>query len=160
VNVRKIVVLVMLAVLMGGPPAEAARKKGRVKATVNGKRIKFKRYLHIAAGDPAVPFLVIAQTRARLGGLLRQISIGCADFPPATMPGALPFCFSQYTETRISRQPTIRGWQNTTGQTQVTIQSYDGTAVVGQFSGALDSLSGDPPITIEGEFRGRVAAPE
>jgi hypothetical protein len=156
----RLVTAAALALLVAGLPVDAAarrKKKSRVKAAVNGKVIKFNRNVSITGGGDTIAFFVIAQTRPRFGGILRTISIACGMFPPAAVPGEGAFCANNYSETRIGRNPTVKGWLNSPGQTQVTFDSYDGDLITGRFSADLTSLAGDPPIRVEGEFRGRVA---
>jgi hypothetical protein len=84
---RSIAVAAALAALVVGMPINAAAKK-------NGKRIKFTRNVRLTAGGTTVAFFAVAQTPAHYGGILRTIAVGCADFPPATIPGTSMFCTS------------------------------------------------------------------
>jgi hypothetical protein len=145
-----------LAILVAGVPLDAVakkKKKSRVRAAVNGKVVKFNRNVSITAGG-TIAFFLIAQTRPK--GTLRTIGVACAAWPPATVPGDGAYCSANYQEMKISRQPTLRGWLNHPGQMQVTFESYDGDVISGRVSGDLAGITGDPPVRIEGEFRGRV----
>jgi hypothetical protein len=154
----QVMVAVALAALVAGMPAEAEarRKKGRVSATVNGKRVKFPYNVSITAGGDTVAFFLVAQTRPRLRRLLRTIGVGCADFPPAATPATLQYCTANYQETRLSANPAAKAWTTQVVPDIVTIDSYDGTNVTGRFGAVLESLTGDPPVTVEGQFRGRI----
>jgi hypothetical protein len=153
---KRIAMAVVFAVLVAGIPIEAAAKKakGVVTATVNGKRIKFTRYVQISGGGSTIAFMVLAQ--GRKGAILRTIGVACGVFPPVSVPGPGDFCTSNYQEQRIGRHPTAKAWTAQVGTIQVTFDSYDGTQIAGHFSGTLGSISGDPPVTIDAQFRGRV----
>jgi hypothetical protein len=40
----------------------------------------------------------------------------------------------------------------------VDFSAYDGSVVSGTFSSVLTSVSGEPPVTVEGQFSGHIAA--
>jgi hypothetical protein len=149
-----------MAVLVAGMPvaAEAAKRKKKpvLTATVNGKRVKFKFNVQLTGGGDTIAFFVIGQTRPRLGRLLRTLGFSCGLFPPATTPADLGFCLSTYSETRVSRQPSAKAWQTPVGGTRVTVDAWDGSNIAGTFGAVLESYTGDPPVTVEGQFRGRV----
>jgi hypothetical protein len=153
----RIVIAAVMAVLVAGPSSDALakkkRNKGQVRATVNGKTVKLKKYVSITGGGNTVAFLVIAQTRPR--PLLRTVGVSCGQFPPPAVPGPGAYCSTSYQETKISRNPVLRAWTDV-GATQVTFDSYDGQQISGRFSADLPSLAGDPPVHIEGEFSGPI----
>lgn len=130
------------AALVAGMPMDAAAKKNRLRATVDGKRIKFTRNVSITAGGDTIAFLVIGQARLRYGGLLRTLGVSCADFPPATIPGQSLYYTANYQETRISRTPSTRLWALPVTGPLVTFDSYDGTQVEGTFSAVLPGRHG------------------
>jgi hypothetical protein len=153
----RIAFLAAIAALVAGFPHDALakkKKKGKVKAVVNGKTVKLNRYVHIAGGGDTIAFLVLAQTKPR--GQFYTLGVSCGQFPPVTVPGDLLYCASNLQDTRTKGGYSVKGWLNLPGETVVTIDSYDGQQIAGRFSGDLDSISGDPPMHIEGEFRGPI----
>ena len=88
---RSLLAVAAVAALVAGMPPDASAKKKPPKnvltATINGKSIKFRRYVSIQAGGTTVALSVIGQTRPH--GILRTLGVGCADFPPATVPGSV-----------------------------------------------------------------------
>ena len=153
----RIAVLAAVAVLVAGLPHDALakkKKKGKVTATFNGKTVKLNRYVHIAGGGGTIAFQVLAQTKPR--GQFYTLSVACGQFPPVVVPGPLDFCSASLQDTRTKGGYSSKMWLNLPGESVVTIDSYDGQQIVGRFSGQLDSLGGDPPLQIEGAFRGRV----
>jgi hypothetical protein len=154
----RLVLIAAFALLVAGTPtdADAKRKKKKtlIKATVAGKTIKMK-YNSSITGNETVAFFVIAQTRPRRG-FFRTMSVACGVFPPPAVPGPGDFCAVNYQETRTTPVYSGKFWLNLPGQSQVTFDSYDGETVSGTFSGDLDSVTGDPPIHVEGTFRGRI----
>jgi hypothetical protein len=111
-------------------------------------------------GDPGGrhhrrPF-VIGQTRPH--GILRTLGVGCGDFPPATVPGSSNFCTFNYQEAKLGRHPTIKAWELPLATGRVDFSAYDGSVVSGTFSSVLTSVSGEPPVTVEGQFSGHIAA--
>jgi hypothetical protein len=153
----RIVIAAALAVLVAGPSSDALAKKnkGQLKATVNGKTVKLKKNFSITGND-TVAFFVIGQTRPK--PLLRTLGVACGQFPPPAVPGPGAFCTTSYQEMKISRNPVIRAWTDLVGDTQVTFDSYDGQQISGRFSANVTSLTGEPPVVIEGEFSGPVRA--
>jgi hypothetical protein len=151
-------VAVALAALVAGAPTDAVakRKKNVTTAVINGKRIKFTRYIYISGGGGTVAFQVLAQTPIRRG-VFRTLGVACGQWPPASVPGPGAYCTANYTETKIGRQPTIKGWLAQVGEAQVTFDSYDGSLIAGRFHVVMQGLTGEPPITVDGLFRGRVA---
>lgn len=149
-------ILATLAVLMTGPAEDALakKKKTQMRATVNGKTVKLKRNASITGGGGTVAFFAVAQSRPK--PLLRTLSVGCGQFPPPAVPGPGVFCTTLYQEMKIGKAVTIRGWTDHVGETQLTFDSYDGGQVSGHFTADLTSLTGDPPVHIEGEFSGPV----
>lgn len=67
-------------------------------------------------------------------------------------------CGAGYQEQKIERHPSARAWAQVTVDEQVMFDSYDGNQVVGSFSDILPSITGDPPVTVQGNFSGRVDA--
>lgn len=156
----RILPVVVLALLVTGLSSEALakKKKGLMRATVNGKTVKLKKNFSITGGGDTVAFFVVAQTKPR--GLLRTIGVGCGQFPPPAVPGPGAFCTTSYQESKISRNPVVRAWIDHVGETQVTFDSYDGQRISGRFVADLTSLGGDPPVHIEGEFSGPIQVPQ
>ena len=152
----RLLVVAALALLVAGLPhdALAKKKKGKVKATINGKVVKLNRYVSIIGGGGTVAFQVLAQTKPR--GRFYTLGVACGQFPPLTVPGDLQFCSASLQDTKTKGGYSSRMWLNLPGDTVVTIDSYDGQQIAGRFSGELDSLTGDPPLQIEGEFRGPI----
>ena len=152
----RIVIAAALAVIVAGPSSDALAKKAKVqmRATINGKTVKLKKNSSITGGGSTVAFFAIAQTKPR--PLLRTLGVGCGQFPPPVVPGPVSFCTTTYQETKISRHPVLRGWTDVVGATQVTIDSYDGQNVSGHFVTDVNSISGDPPVHIEGTFSGPI----
>jgi hypothetical protein len=153
----RIVIAAVLAVLVAGPSSDAlAKKKAKLqmRATINGKTIKLKKNSSATGGGDTVAVFVIAQTKPK--PLLRTLGVACGQFPPPAVPGPGSFCTTSYQEMKISRNPVIRAWTDLVGETQVTFDSYDGQNVSGHFVADLTSLSGDPPVHIEGEFSGPI----
>jgi hypothetical protein len=157
-STRSIVIAAILAATVAGMPADAAAKKNRLRATVNGKTIKFSYHPSITAGGDTVAFFVIGQTRPRPRGIFRTLGVACGDFPPPAVPGPSMFCTGNYQETNVRNPAASRFWTALVGGVQVNFDSYDGTNIAGTFSGTLTSVTGDPPITVDGLFRGGVGA--
>jgi hypothetical protein len=156
-NLVRIAVAAAVAFLVAGLPHDALakkQKKGKVKATIGGKVVKLNRYVHIAGGGDTIGFQVIAQTKPR--GRFYTLSVACGLFPPPTVPGDMQYCTSSLQDTRTRGGYSAKFWLNQVGETQVTIDSYDGQQIAGRFSGDLDSVAGDPPVHVEGEFRGPI----
>jgi len=155
-RILRIVSAAVVALFVAGPSSDALAKKPKVqmRATINGKSVKLKKNGSITGGGGTIAFFVIAQTKPR--PLLRTLGVGCGQFPPPTVPGPVSFCTTTYQETKISRHPVLRGWTDVVDATQVTVDSYDGTSISGHFVTDVTSLSGDPPVHIEGEFSGPI----
>lgn len=156
-NLVRIVVAAAVALLVAGLPHDALAskaKKGKVKASINGKVVKLNRYVNIAGGGDTVGFQVLAQTKPR--GRFYTLSVACGLFPPPAVPGDMQYCTSSLQDTRTSGGYSSKLWMDHPGETQVTIDSYDGQRIAGRFSGDLDGLTGDPPVHVEGEFRGPI----
>jgi len=156
-NLLRIAFMAAIAVLVAGLPHDALakkKKKGKVKATVNVKVVKLNRYVHIAGRGGTTAFQVLAQTKPR--GQFYTLSVACGQFPPATVPGPLDFCSASLQDTKTKGGYSSKMWLNLPGDSVVTIDSYDGQQIAGRFSGDLDGLTGDPPVHIEGEFRGPI----
>jgi hypothetical protein len=154
----RILIAVVLALVVAGPSSDALAKTAKVqmRATINGKTVKLKKNGSITGGGLTVAFFAIAQTKPR--PLLRTLGIGCGQYPPPTVPGPMSYCTTTYQETKISRHPVLRAWTDVVGDTQVTIDSYDGTSISGHFVTDVNSIYGDPPVHIEGEFSGPIQA--
>lgn len=152
----RILVVAALALLVAGLPhdALAKKKKGKVKATINGKVVKLNRYVSIIGGGDTVAFQVISQTKPR--GRFYTLGVACGLFPPPTVPGELPYCTASLQDTKTKGGFSTKLWMNQVGETTVTIDSYDGQQIAGHFSGDLDGLTGDPPVHVEGEFHGPI----
>lgn len=153
----RIVIAAVLAVAVAGPSSEAlAKKKPKVqmRATINGKTVKLKKNSSITGGGGTIAFFVIAQTKPK--PLLRTLGVACGQFPPPAVPGPGSFCTTSYQEMKIGRNVVIRAWLDQVGETQVTFDSYDGQNVSGHFVADVSSISGDPPVHIEGEFSGPI----
>jgi len=157
---RPLLAVAAVAALVPGMPPDASAKKKPAKnvltATINGKTIKFRRNVSIQAGGTTVALFVIGQTRPH--GILRTLGVGCGDFPPATVPGSSNFCTFSYQEAKLGRHPTIKAWELPLATGRVDFSAYDGSVVSGTFSSVLTSLSGEPPVTVEGQFSGHIAA--
>jgi hypothetical protein len=152
----RVLIAAVLAILVAGPSSEALAKKNKVqmRVTVNGKTMKFKKNGSITGGGGTIAFFVIAQTKPK--PLLRTLGVACGQFPPPAVPGPGSFCTTSYQEMKISRNPVIKGWLDQVGETQVTFDSYDGQNVSGHFVADVSSISGEPPVHIEGEFSGPI----
>jgi len=156
---RSLLALAAVAALVAGaPPHAAAKSKPRntLTATINGKNVKFRRNVQITAGGATVSLFVIGQARSH--GILRTLGLGCGDFPPATVPGSSNFCTFNYSETKLGRHPVIKAWELPLATGRVDFSAYDGSTVSGSFSSVLTSVSGEPPVTVDGQFSGHIAA--
>jgi hypothetical protein len=143
-----------------------AGKKAFIKARINGKAFKAR---HIplkaqAATATSNGFggLILTGTKTsvgRRGGSVKSLTLGCS-FPGLSASSSFPLtaaCGGGYAETKTTLGgTTIRGW-GTDDMIQVTIASFNGTRLVGTWSGRFERIGetnpGDPPATVEhGKF--------
>ena len=121
------------------------RQKPRMIAIVNGKRLKSVG--PVAYYTPA-SFSINAASKPRRG-LVRTVTANCGpiDIKAVAIPIAIPGCYGTYTEAG-SRHGRFRQWTGTS--MEVTVDSFDGTRIVGTFQGTLDgpTQAGDPPATV------------
>jgi hypothetical protein len=162
ISVRAIVVAAFVVGLVAGTPGSApAKKKLKVKnaltATIDGTAIKFPKNVRITAGGTTVAFMVLGQTRIR-GHVLRTFAVACGDFPPGSIPGTSTHCTAQYNITKVGRHPSSKLWFNAGADQTVTFLQYDGSLVEGTLTeAALPSVSGDPSVSVDVHFIGRIA---
>jgi len=155
------VAIAALAVTLLSVEPALAGKKPKIVATVNGKRYKWKGRW-VVAGYSGSGTIIVASKPARPGGIVRALGFGCAIYPPnETFPVTPPveICNANYTETRVGRNVTIKGWLAVSG-VRVTYEYFDGTRLGGTFTATLDPVTGTVagPITIEGTFDTRPQA--
>jgi hypothetical protein len=153
------------SVLVGGVAGDVEAKKSKkiFRPVVNGKRFKPRpSSIGLIGGGGTIGFLA---TGTKVGGTAKTVLVACAVVLDIQ---AFPFtstdCTASYTETKV-RPFSIKIWQppaeNAIGMIEVTIDEYTpGVFVSGRFR-ALQPLPssqplGLPPITLEGEFRGKV----
>jgi len=135
---------------------EAKPTKNTITATVNGKRYKWKGRF-VSTSYSGVGTITLGAKPARPGSILRVIGFGCAIYPPNETFPLTPqsdFCTANYTETKVGRRPTIKGWLALQG-VRVTYESFSDGRIAGTFSAVLDPLEGSGatgPVTIEGTF--------
>ena len=143
---RWIVAAVLLTALVAAAPraatARTPKPKQSISAVVNGHRLKFKRKAISSSGSADTGFATGGgQQPHRLGQTLRGLVVGCAiGLASSVFPVDGQFCTLGYSETKFSRNPTIKQWAAVEG-VRVTITSFDGTRVNGTFDGTL------PPAT-------------
>ncbi len=137
---------VMLAGLVSGD-ASARRAKTRLVATVNGKRLKGSR--PVIALYSTASFSVNAAAKPKRG-IVRTVTANCGpvNIKTVALPITVTGCYGSYTEAP-SRHGTFRQWTGT--GIEVTVESFDGTRIVGTFQGTLviPTHAGDPPATVE-----------
>jgi hypothetical protein len=161
-TVTRIVTMLALAGVLAASipaPAGAARKKrNTIAATVNGKPFRWSGRLVPISND--LSGLIVIGTKAVLPGkVARTIGFGCPIYlPNFAVPGVAPQCSGNYLETKTGRHVSIKSWLATSGEMQVTIESFDGTRVTGSFSGTVQPVGDNPngPVTLEGSFSGKV----
>ena len=143
---RRWPLLVLSAALLAGPLVQDGyAKKGPksfFKTYVNGRKLKgSKRGLSgFLAGSG---FTVAGATKQKLG-LVRTVTITCGPVDLSTVPPAttLTGCFGSYTEAG-SRTGSFRQWTGT--GMELTVDSFDGSRVIGSFRGILvDASSANP----------------
>ena len=136
-----------------GPQIEAAfakKAKSSFSAQVDGKRLKASR-----RGSQGVyattSFSVAGQTGVR-HGLSRTVTANCLGNLKALVLPATIDCYGTYTE---ARRHSAKDWSRSNGL-QVTIESFDGTRVVGTLRGGLDPTpahASAAPVTVkDGRF--------
>lgn len=138
------------AVVLAGPligDAVAKKPKARFSAMVDGKRRKaLKRAIFFIYSTTS--FSVNGATKLRRG-VSRTITANClGDLRALVLPATLG-CYGTYTE---AGRTGAKDWARNNGM-EVTLESFDGSRVVGTFRGALDpgpSHASDLPVTIEG----------
>lgn len=141
-------VMMLAAVLLAGPLVNDAhaRKKARLSATVNGKRLKSLKRAVIGL-YAATSFSVNGATRPRRG-LVRSLTVNCGpvDLRAVTIPITLTGCYGAYTEAGTV---PFKQWVGTA--VELTVDSFEGSRLVGRFRGTLDipGTPGDPPATVE-----------
>ena len=144
-----LVMAVSVAALLGSPSADALAKrkpkpKTRMVAMVNGKLLKGKR--PIIAVYASTSFSINAASRPKRR-IVRTVTANClGDVKAVALPTTFTSCYGTYTEAG-SRAPA-RDWS---GTMEVTVESFDGTRIVGTFRGtlALATPAGEPPATVE-----------
>ena len=145
-------VVALGAVLLAGPlvgDAFAKKPKSRLSATVNGKRLKSSKRAVMGLYATA-SFSVNSATRLR-HGLVRSITVNCGpvDIKAVALPITLTACFGAYTE---APRHTAGFKQWLSNGIDLTVESFDGSRVVGTFRGALAPTSAnasDPPASVE-----------
>ena len=155
-------VAIVAALAVAGTPLRAAAKKKKVKnvftVVVNGTTIKLPVNVSFTAGGTTIAFMALGQTKIRKK-LFRTASVACGDFPPATIPGTSVYCTVNYSESKVGRHPSGKGWFEPQANLSVTFTSYDGTTVAGSFDfPSVPSSTGDPPISFSGQFSGRIGS--
>ncbi len=158
---RWIAAAVLLTALVAAAPrpatARTTRPKQSISAVVNGHRVKFKRKAISSSGSADTGFATGGgQQPHRLGQTLRGLSFGCAvGLAGPVFPVDGQFCSMGYSETKFSRNPTIKQWSAAEG-IRITITSFDGTRVNGTFDGTLQPFTpgaGFGPATVQdGKF--------
>lgn len=158
VSRRSWLVVVVGAVILAAPmidDAVARKQRSRFSAMVDGKRLKgWKRATF--ATYATTGFGVIASARPRRG-VVRSLSVDCVgvDLRTITLPvfwpdfSSMPECFGFYLETRL--RGGLKQW--TSAGMEVTVDSFDGTRVVGTFRGIIQpstSNPSEPAVTVEG----------
>lgn len=134
-------------VLAGSVIDDAFAKKATVRfsATVDGKRMKALKRASLGLYAPT-SFSVAGQTGVRRG-VSRAVTANCLGNVKSLALPATVDCYGTYTE---ARRHGAKDWSRNNGL-QVTIDSFDGSRVVGTLRGTLDAnSSSDPPVTIEG----------
>ena len=131
----------LVTALVAAPPVTTARTpkpKQSISAVVNGHRLRFKRKAIGSSGSADTGFATGGgQQPHRLGQTLRALVVGCAiGLASSVFPVDGQFCTMGYSETKFSRNPTIKQWAAVEG-VRVTITSFDGTRVTGTFDGML-----------------------
>ena len=156
--VTMIVLAGVLAASVPGPAVAARKQKNTIVATVNGKPLRWSGRL-VPIGDDLSGLTVIGTKPVRPGRVGRTIGLGCPIYLPSfAVPGVAPQCSGSYLETKAAgRHVSIKSWLATSGQMQVTIESFDGTRVTGTFSGTVQPVGDnlDGPVTVEGSFSGK-----
>jgi hypothetical protein len=140
------------AVVLVGPAIDdAAAKKAKIRFTaqVDGKPLKGakRQVVFINAGTS---FSVTGQTKVRRGAH-RALTAACSgNLASLALPATLD-CYGDYGEYSRTGLKSWTGLQIVNGYgLQVTIESFDGSRVVGMLRGTLASTtSSDPPVTIE-----------
>jgi len=149
----------VLAASIPGPAVAARKKKNTIAATVNGKPLRWSGRL-VPIGNDLSGLTVIGTKPVRPGRVAPTISLGCPIYLPSfAVPGVAPQCSGTYLETKVrGRQVSIQSWLATSGQMQVTIDSFDGTRVTGTFSGTVQPVGENPggPVALDGSFSGKV----
>lgn len=147
-----IVAALAAALLLARPIEPAFARKSVVKGTLNGKARTWKGRFVVGSysGNGTI---IVAARPARFGGTVRTIGFGCAIFPPTTgFPLTMTGCTANYTETKVSRNPTVRGWLNI-DSTTITWDSFENGRITGHVSSVLSPLNAaDGPITFEANF--------
>ena len=145
-----------VALVTGFAATEAAAGKGdKILATVNGHRVRLRRALVCDGYTPAVVSMVGAQKPHRLGQTVRSLAVACAiDITTSAFPVSPEFCAIGYAEIKVKPGVPVKQWGGSNPDVQVTLEQFDGTVLVGTFSGPLQPVSGttDPATVTNGRF--------
>ena len=126
------------------PATEARAGKGdKVTATVNGRRVKFRKKLVCGGYTSGAVAVVGGQMPHRLHQLARTIVVSCVliDVTKSTFPVSPPSCQVGYNEIRFKPQ-LARQWVGASPDIQVTLEAFDGTRLQGSFGGTLGPFGG------------------
>jgi hypothetical protein len=159
-STRWIVVSLLVAVVVATAPVASARKpKESISAVVNGHRVKFGRKLVSTSGSAESGSFATggAQQPHRLGQTLKGLVFGCAvALASPVFPVDGQFCTMGYSETKFSRNLTIKQWAAAVDGVRVTVTAFDGTHASGTFDGVLppaDPNADYGPVTVQnGKF--------
>jgi hypothetical protein len=141
--------------------AAKKKRKERLTALVDGKKFRARDFNTSAPG--ASPFL-IGGTKPRVGTIIRSLEVTCLVplpelEPPVTLSDR---CTVRYNDFRFggAEGGTTRRFrgENETGAVQVTIESFDGSRLIGTFGGTLAAVDASdepleaPPVTVENGY--------
>jgi hypothetical protein len=120
-----------------------------VSAKIHGRRFKARgvgaRQAVVAGftSGPSLGVLTFGASKVaglHIGTLIRSMAVLCPipNYNPTTTMFPLTLaCNGNYHEMRLGRPQLTMGWMTDTG-IQVTLESFDGTRAVGQFSGMFE----------------------
>ena len=126
--------------------ALAKKPKASFVATVNSKRLQGSQQ-GITALYATTSFSVNGATKPRKG-ITRTVTVNCLGNLGALSLPATMDCYGTYTE---AKKHGAKSWQRNNGMS-LTIESFDGSRVVGTFHGMLDPAPAqptDPVVVIE-----------